>query len=115
MLWVKAMSESDPTQRTAPTPLRRSANSMSTGLMPKIAMTTPTLRIDLGKESLGQTTHAGALRSDCSAVSIMTEPITDERNWNRRCTTLRTVAVAKDTRLRGAVAEIPGVNPPSLG
>ena len=38
----------------------------------------------------------------------MTEPITDERNWNRRCTTLRTVGVAKDTRLRGAVAEKPG-------
>ena len=39
----------------------------------------------------------------------MTEPITDERNWNRRCTTLRTVGVAKDTRLRGAVAEKPGL------
>jgi hypothetical protein len=29
-------------------------------------------------------------------------------DWNRRCTTLPTVGVAKDTRLRGAVAEKPG-------
>ena len=60
--WVNSGDDFDPknavpaptggfVKRTARTPLRRSANSMSTGPMPKIAMTTPTLRIDLGKES----------------------------------------------------------------
>jgi hypothetical protein len=107
--WVNSGDDLDPK-----TPPRRSADSMSTGPMPKIAMTTPTLRIDLGKRKPRQTTHARALRSDCSAESIMTEPITDERNRNRRGTTLRTVGVAKDTRLRGAVCET-GANPRSLG
>ena len=61
--WVNSGDDFDPknavpvpaggfVKRTARTPLRRSANSMSTGPMPKIAMTTPTLRIDLGRESL---------------------------------------------------------------